>query len=59
LDNAAYTALTEITFMEHACCPFFNISIRLELAERLFWHLSGAEGIKPFIQAEFIQWFKG
>jgi hypothetical protein len=59
LNNAAYTALTEITFMEHACCPFFNISIRLEPAERLFWHLSGAEGIKQFIQAEFVQWFTG
>jgi hypothetical protein len=59
LNNTSYTALTEITFMEHVCCPFFNISIRLEPAERLFWHLSGVEGIKQFIQAEFVQWFKG
>jgi hypothetical protein len=58
LNPATYSALTEITPLEHACCPFFSLNIRIQPDERLFWRLTGAEGIKPFIQAEFAQWFK-
>ena len=29
-EPALYAALAEITPLEHACCPFFNISIRIE-----------------------------
>jgi hypothetical protein len=58
LNTATYEALTELTPLEHACCPFFNIAIRLESEERLLWQLSGAEGIKPFIRAEFAHWFQ-
>jgi hypothetical protein len=57
LDATTYAALAEITLLEHACCPFFAISIRLEPDKRLFWHLTGAEGIKAFIKAEFAHWF--
>jgi len=56
---ATYNALSQITPLEHACCPFFTISIRLEQTERLFWQLSGREGVKPFIRAEFSPWFGG
>jgi hypothetical protein len=37
-----YKALAEVTPLEHACCPFFNISIRIE-SERnnLCWRLTG------------------
>jgi hypothetical protein len=55
---AAYEALAEITPLEHACCPFFDISIRIESeSNKLFWRLTGREGIKPFIRAEFAAWF--
>jgi hypothetical protein len=54
---AVYTALTEITPLEHACCPFFNISIRVEPTGRLFWQLTGSEGVKQFIRMEFAEWF--
>ncbi|HEY2360892.1 MAG TPA: hypothetical protein VGK36_07250 [Candidatus Angelobacter sp.] len=55
-----YKALTEITPLEHACCPFFDISIRIESeSNKLFWRLAGREGIKPFIRAEFGKWFGG
>jgi hypothetical protein len=57
LGTATYAVLAEITPLEHACCPFFAISIRLEPDKRLFWHLTGAEGIKAFIKAEFAHWF--
>jgi hypothetical protein len=30
LDPDIYFALTQITLLEHACCPFFTLAIRLE-----------------------------
>jgi hypothetical protein len=56
---ATYEALAEITPLEHACCPFFDISIRIESgSSKLCWRLSGREGIKGFIRAEFGAWFE-
>jgi len=53
-----YNALAEVTPLEHACCPFFDISIRIESeSNKLCWRLTGREGIKPFIRAEFGAWF--
>jgi hypothetical protein len=55
---AAYEALAEITPLEHACCRFFDIGIRIESEQnKLFWRLTGREGIKLFIRAEFGAWF--
>lgn len=53
-----YEALTRITPLEHACCPFLSISIRLDPAGELFWQLSGNEGVKQFIRMEFRDFFK-
>lgn len=51
-------ALTEITSLERVCCPFFDASIRLEReGGRLWWRLTGREGVKAFIRAEFSPWF--
>jgi hypothetical protein len=51
-------ALAEITPLEHACCPFFDIGIRIESESKtLCWRLTGREGLKPFIRAEFGAWF--
>jgi hypothetical protein len=57
LTAETYDALCRITPLEHACCPFFIISICLE-QDQLFWQLTGSEGVKPFIQMEFAQWFQ-
>jgi hypothetical protein len=55
---AAYKALAEITPLEHSCCPFFDIGMRIESeSSKLWWRLTGREGIKPFIRAEFRAWF--
>jgi hypothetical protein len=53
-----YATLAEITPpLEHACCPFFDIGIRIESeSNRLCWRLTGREGM-PFIRAEFGAWF--
>jgi hypothetical protein len=57
-DHANYQALVEFTPMELACCPFFDVSIRLEReGGKLWWRLTGREGVKPFIRAEFSPWF--
>jgi hypothetical protein len=55
---ATYNALAEVTPLEHACCPFFDIGIRIESeSNKLCWRLTGREGIKPFVRAEFGRWF--
>jgi hypothetical protein len=55
---AVYAALAEITPLEHACCPFFTISVGIEQAGALFWQLTGSEGVKQFIRMEFAEWFQ-
>jgi hypothetical protein len=58
-DLSNYQALTEFTPLEHACCPFFDISIRLEReGGKLWWRLTGRDGVKQFIHAEFSPWIK-
>jgi hypothetical protein len=59
-DRANFQALAELTPLEHACCPFFDVSIRLEReGGKLWWRLTGREGVKTFIRAEFGPWFEG
>jgi hypothetical protein len=57
-DRANYQALAEFTPLEHACCPFFDVSIRMERENgKLWWRLTGRDGVKKFIRAEFGPWF--
>ena len=56
----AQDALTEITPLERVCCPFFDVSIRLEReGGKLWWRLTGRDGVKQLIQSEFSSWFRG
>lgn len=55
---ANYRALTELTPMEHACCPFFEIGIIVRHDDKLVWQLTGDEGVKEFIYMEFGSWFQ-
>ena len=58
-DPANYQALTEFTPFERACCPFFDINFRLEReGGKIWWGLTGREGVKQFIRAEFSPWIK-
>ena len=46
--------MAEWVVAEGKCCPFFDFHIDLEREGALLClRLTGAEGIKPFIQAEF------
>ena len=44
---------------ERACCPFFDINMRLEREGGPFWmSLTGREGVKQFLQADAAAWIK-
>jgi hypothetical protein len=58
-DPATIQLVAEWAAGEHACCPFFDIDLRLEREHGAFWlRLSGREGVKEFIKADFGKWFK-
>ena len=55
LPNDATLLLQTAEFIvrEKLCCPFFGFSVEVEPEGGPLWlRLTGAEGIKPFIQAE-------
>src|SRR5215468_4111097 len=44
---------------ERACCPFFDIDMRLEREGGSFWlAVTGREGVKQFIQADGAAWIR-
>jgi len=44
---------------ERACCPLFDIDMRLEREGGSFWlAVTGREGVKQFIQADGAAWIK-
>ena len=53
-DNKTYQLLTEWTFQERLCCPFFDIDLRFEREGGPLWlRLSGRPGTKDFIKVEW------
>jgi hypothetical protein len=58
-DPATYMLVAEWVAGEHRCCPFFDIDLRWEREGGAFWlRLTGREGVKQFIQADFARWFQ-
>jgi hypothetical protein len=58
-DPATFQLVAEWAAGEHLCCPFFDIDLRLEREHGAFWlRLTGREGVKQFIKADFGRWFK-
>lgn len=40
--------------LERRCCPFFSFALQLSRDEGPMWlEVTGSEGVKPFIRAEF------
>jgi len=40
--------------LESRCCPFFSFELRLAAQGGPLWlHITGPEGVKPFMRAEF------
>lgn len=53
-NKISISELTDWVINESKCCPFFDFHIDLEQAGRLLClRLTGPQGIKPFIEAEF------
>lgn len=58
MDAATIQAAAEWAELERRCCPFFDIDLRLEREGGKFWlRLTGREGVKQFIHADFSPWF--
>ena len=50
---------TEWAIGERACCPFFDINLRMEREGGSLWMgVTGREGVKQFIQADGAAWLK-
>jgi len=58
-DTSTYNLLAEWVGGERACCPFFDIDLRSDReGGSLYLRLTGREGTKQFIVADFAHWFK-
>jgi hypothetical protein len=57
-DAATFQLVAEWVAGEHLCCPFFDIDLRLEREGGGLWlRLTGREGVKQFVRADFARWF--
>jgi len=57
-DHASFAQVTEWVDGERACCPFFDITLRVEREHGKLWlSLTGREGTKEFIRSDFGKWF--
>src|SRR5437868_1575759 len=58
-DSKTFALLAEWSNQERLCCPFFDISLRLEREGGPVWlRLSGRQGTKDFIRADGAKWIK-
>lgn len=58
-DSHSIQLLAEWAIGERACCPFFDIEIRMEREGGSVWlALTGREGVKQFIQADGAAWIR-
>jgi hypothetical protein len=58
-DAAAVQKVAEWAAGERLCCPFFDIDLRFEHDRGSLWlRLTGGEGVKEFIRADFARWFR-
>jgi hypothetical protein len=54
-----YRTLSAWMFQERLCCPFFDLELRIDREGGPLWlKLTGREGVKQFITAEFDPWFR-
>lgn len=57
-DEATFRLVAEWAEGERLCCPFFDIDLRLEREGGALWlRLTGRDGVKQFIRADFKGWF--
>src|ERR1700733_1866188 len=56
-DTATFELVSEWVAGERLCCPFFDIDVHVERRGALWLRLTGREGVKQFIKADFAAWF--
>jgi hypothetical protein len=57
-DTATFRLVSEWVAGERLCCPFFDIDVHVEREGGSLWlRLTGREGVKQFIRADFARWF--
>jgi len=58
-DPDTYRTLAAWMYQERLCCPFFDLELRIDReGGPLRLRLTGREGVKEFIAAEFEPWFQ-
>jgi hypothetical protein len=58
-DSNTVQLVAEWAVGERACCPFFDIDMRLEREGGSLWlGITGREGVKQFIQADGAAWIR-
>ena len=56
-DTATFELVSEWVKGERLCCPFFDIDLHAEREGGSLWlRLTGREGVKQFIKADFASW---
>lgn len=54
-EPATTALLGEFMGLEHLCCPFFRLTLEVEPeAKVVLLKVTGAEGVKDFVYAEFL-----
>jgi hypothetical protein len=57
-DTTTFQLVSEWVTGERLCCPFFDIDVHVEREHGHLWlRLTGREGVKQFIRADFAAWF--
>lgn len=58
-DSSTLQLVADWAIGERACCPFFDIDMRLEREGGSLWlGLTGRQGVKQFIQADGAAWIR-
>lgn len=53
-DSDSVLRAAEFITLERLCCPFLSLAVELVQNQGPVWlRITGAEGVKPFIRAEF------
>ena len=59
-ESATLQLVSEWVDGERLCCPFFDIDVHFDREGGSLWlRLTGREGVKQFIRADFANWFPG
>jgi len=59
-DAATYQLLSKWMYQERLCCPFFDLTLRIDREGGPLWlRFTGRKGVKDFIRGEFpATWFR-